>query len=152
MEQQEVLYVDQGQFNFRKIIPKIPRAIQLVFHDRKNFVVAISEIMTMSKEYKFHDLTFAYIFTDVFKNLNEEKLFSVLQPSDFFKEKINGIKRDHSGIEGISMECEEGIITFNVMLEQPDWDLEELIYNKYREVLNQYKDQPFDIRIRESLK
>lgn len=147
-----MLYVEQGQFNFHEIIPKVPRAIQLILHDRKSFSVAVSEIMALRKESKFQDLTFAYVLANVFRGLNEEKFISALQPSEYFKDKINGIKRDHSGIEGVTMDCIDGVITFNVLLKQPDWDLEELIYSQYHELLNQYKDLPFDIRVQESFK
>lgn len=152
MEQQEILYVDRGQFNFHEVIPKIPRAIQLVLNNRKNFAVAISEIVTMGKESKFQDLTFAYFFANVFRNLNEEKFISIMQPTEFFKDRISNIQRSHPSIEGISVDCKEGIITFSISLKQPDWDLEELIYTEYSRLLNQYKDLPFDIRINESFK
>lgn len=152
MSQKEVLLVDKGQLRLRGAFTKVPKAIRIGLNYRKNMFIAFSEFLAMSKGEGLRDRNLSYFINDVFENQVEEKFVSVMQPSNFFKEKIMAIKEDNPNIDSFVVDCQSDIITFKILLKQPDWDLEELIYDKYRELLNQYKEQTFDIKVREIFK
>lgn len=153
MGQREVLILESGQPNLRSTVPRLHQALRLLLKDPKSMISAIAELMTiMHNKPEQEDIFFSYVNNEVFRDMTEEKFISVIQPVDFFKGAIAQIKVEHSGIECFNSYEKNGIIVFNVTIKKPDWDLEQLIYNKFAELSNLYKDKEFDIEIEELFK
>ena len=147
MEQREVLLLEKGQPKLLETMPKAPQAMHLIWNERINMAFVLSELAAMHKGSKLQDINFSYMNGDVFKGMTEEKFVSKLNPVEFFKETLGQIKKKTAGIEDVKVDCTNNVIAFKIQIQKPDWDLEELIYRKYQELLKQYKGQSFDITI-----
>lgn len=149
MERGEVLLLEKGQPNLRAAVPKTPYALRLLFLDPAAVFSALSDLIMMRKEFIPQQMFFSYISSQVFKGMTEEKFTSAIPAAELFKGTIGQIKKENPNIENLKVEDIGGITKFIVFLKEPDWDLEQLIYNKFAEIEDLYKDKEFDIEIEE---
>lgn len=152
MVEKEVLLVDKGQPKFLDVFPKTPQAMRVIVGERINMAVALSEFAVMHKGTKLQDFNLSYVNGNVFEGMPEEKFIAKLNPIQFFSDTVKKLKKENSGIEDLKIDSKNDVTTFSVTLKEPDWDLEELIYSKYHQLLKQYKNQAFDIIIDQQLK
>lgn len=146
MKQKELLILKRGQFKVGKNIPKI---LDVLGRDNIDLFFVLSEFISMPKQARLRDIDVSFIFRDIFENMITERIITDTSPIDVFSQKMEGLRKEISGIIEFRARSENGKIGFHVFIKKPNWELEERIYNVYGDLLDRFPTFSFDLEVKE---
>lgn len=144
MGQKETLVMQRGRVKLRRDLPKI---VNVIRKENVDLLVVLSEFISMSKQTKSRQVDVSYFDDDVFGNRIEEIVIRDTKPAGIFRKRLNEIMKERTGIVKSYESYENGQIRLHVFIEEPNWELEELIYDAYGELLDKFPTHSFDLKV-----
>jgi len=153
MVQEEVLILKRGRLQLRKDIRTVIKILEkenvFLGGPRKlNYLLfVLSDFVKMSKEAELRSIDVSYFPNDIFQNRLVETVahFPNINLIELFKQKIVNVSKK---IE-VRVSEEDESINFFVFMKKPDWEVEELIYSAYGDLLNMFPDVLFSLEVTE---
>jgi len=146
MKQEEVLVLKRGRVKLGKGTPKI---IGNLGKEKMNLFFVLTEFASMPRQTKLHDTDVSFFPEDIFKDMIAERIIIDARPIDVFNEKMQELCKKTSGIMKFQTKCENGKIELHVFIKEPNWELEDHIYNVYGDLLERFPTFSFDLEVKE---
>ena len=139
MAQDEMLLLKRGQPHFE---PDIKTLFKMVTNEKHRLFFLFSQYIKMQDQIKSRSIDVSYLPNDIFVG---KHLFATFERehSDFFKNRLRSISKN---IE-VRISQEDEIVSFLVFIKEPDWEIEEQIYDVYGSLLDEFPDSRFHLEV-----
>lgn len=138
--------LDVGKKARLKILPKI---IGILRKENIDMFTVISEFIFMSRQSELHPIGVSYFDTDVFPGNIQKTVVYNKDVQNFFLHMLKERAGKHPKIIKYYVSYERGNINFCVFIKEPNWELEELIYNIYGDTLDKFPTHKLNLEITE---
>jgi len=109
----------------------------------------ISEFILMSRQSELHPIGVSYFDTDVFPSTIQKTVVHNKDVRNFFLQMLEERAGKHPKIVKYYVSYEREHINFCVFIKEPNWELEELIYNIYGDILDKFPAHKLNLEITE---